>query len=826
MKKESFIALDYDYIDVDDSSLVRIWGRTKDGKRICVLDKTDAYFWLIPKLSADLKKYAEKVSKIELMHAGRNAKVLDVKIKEKQFLGEKIRALQVFVNNSKDITAIKEIIKEFPETESKKELDLNFITRYIIDKQLIPLETYSVEGDELTKEQLKENGWNWSVDIVIRAEKIVPAKFEFEPRILAFDIESSEFDMGRGQILMVSLANKNVKKVITWKKFPNAPDEVEFVKNEGELIEKFIEFIKDYKPDFLVGYFSDAFDLPYIRMRAEANDIKLNIGLDGKGITFIKGAIPSSEIRGLVHIDLYKFINNIISYTLQSETISLNDVAKELIGEEKVKIDLDKIAKEIKDTKGKLGEAELRKFALYNLQDSVLTSKLFEKLWPNIAELTKVVQEPLFEVNRATYSNLVEHNIIHNLHRFNEIIESRPVFDDINERKTRPKYSGAFVKEPIPGLYEDVAVFDFRSFYPNIIVSFNISSPTFREKKEDNVYETPEFEFEGKKRKFYFTKKKGFIPQILGELLEKRKEVKSELKKHRTPVLEARDYALKTLSNATYGYFGFFGARYYSLESAASIAAIARHYIHKTIEDIEKAGFNVMYADTDSVMFLLGNVKKDDSLKLLKKINDTLPGTMELELENFYKRGIFVMKKTGELGAKKKYALLSEKGDIKIRGFESVRRDRCKLAKDTQDFVLKEVLETGKYEPALEHVQKIVKQLRDGKVPIEQLIIRTQLKKEIESYESIGPHVTVAKKMRELGLPVKEGSLIEYVISNESGKLIRDKAKLPEEVKEKDYDIEYYINNQVLPAIENIFSVFGISIEHLQGKKQKHLGEF
>jgi DNA polymerase elongation subunit (family B) len=825
MAKEAFIALDYDYIDVDDSSLIRLWGRTKEGKRICVLDSTDSYFWLIPKAKTNLEKYAEKVKKVHLKHAGREARVLDVKIKDKNFLGEPIKALQVFVNNTKDIPAIKDIVKEFPETEEKRETDINFITRYIIDKKVIPLETYTVEGRKIEQKELEENNWNWNVDEVIRADKITEAKWEFEPKILAFDIESSEFEIGKGSILMVSLANKHTQKVLTWKKFSNPPKEVEFVKNEGELIKRFIEFIEDYKPDFLVGYFSDAFDLPYLRMRAEHNDIKLNLGLDGKGITFIKGAVPSSEIRGLVHVDLYKFINNIISYSLQSETISLNDVAKELIGEEKVKIDIDKIAKEIKTTKGKMEESEIRKFALYNLQDSILASKLFEKLWPNIMELTKFVQEPLFEVNRATYSNLVEHNIIHNAHRFNEIIQHRPNFDEINERKLRPRYMGAFVKEPIPGLYENIAVFDFRSFYPNIIVSFNISCPTINEKKEPGDYETPEFEFEGKKRKFYFKKKKGFIPQILSELLEKRKEVKAELKKHRTPILEARDYALKTLSNATYGYLGFFGARYYSLECAASIAALARYYIHKTIDDIEKEGFKVIYADTDSVMFQF-NKKKEDALKMLKKINDSLPGTMELEAENFYKRGIFVTKRTTESGAKKKYALLSDKGEIKVRGFESVRRDRCRLAKDTQDVVLKKVLDEGKPDNALEYVQKIVKQLRDKKVPTEQLIIRTQLKKEIESYESIGPHVTIAKKMREMGLPIKEGSLIEYIISAGKEKLIRDKARLPEEVKEGEYDADYYINNQVLPAIEGIFSVFNVSVENLQGKKQKSLKDF
>jgi DNA polymerase elongation subunit (family B) len=827
MQKETFITVDYDYMDTDDSAVIRIWGRTKEGKRICVIDSTDVYFWLIPKDKVNLEKYAEKVKKISLNHAGRTAKVLDVKIKEKSFLGEPIKALQVFVNNPKDIGTIKDIAKEFPETLDKKEQDINYVTRYIMDKEVIPMTWYDVSGNEHSKEELKK--LKWDVDIVIKAEKIEKSKEqpEFKPKILSFDIETSEFEIGKGKILMLSLADKTTKKVITWKHFSDPPKEVEFVKNEEELIKRFKETVKEYMPDFLVGYFSDAFDLPYLRMRADEYNIKLDFGLDRSNVTFTHGVLPTSSITGMVHIDLYKYINNIIAYTLQSETISLNDVAKELIGEEKVKIDLSGIIKEIKEAdklKGKISDIELRKFALYNLQDAVLTAKLFEKVWINIAELTKVVEEPITNVSRTTYSNLVEHNILHNLKRFNEIAQSRPSYDEINERKQRKPYVGAYVKEPIPGLYDNIAVFDFRSFWPNIIVSFNISWPTLCTEKKKDEYETPEFEYEGKKRKFFFKNKLGFIPSILYDLLEKRKRIKEEKKKNPSPVLDARDYALKTLSNATYGYFGFFGARYYCPEGAASATAIGRHYIHATIEKIEKAGFKTIYADTDSVMFLYDNRQKE-AMELLKKINKELTGTMELELENLYKRGIFVFKKTGELGAKKKYALLDKNDKIKIRGFESVRRDRCELAKETQDVILKKVLEEGNSDSALKYAKKVIEEVKNKKAPVEKLIIKTKLKKEIESYASIGPHVVVAKHMRELGLPIREGALIEYVIARGKGKLIRERAQLPDEVKAGEYDIDYYIDHQILPAIESIFEVFGISLEDIN-KKQSQLKDF
>ena len=85
--------------------------------------------------------------------------------------------------------------------------------------------------------------------------------------------------------------------------------------------------------------------------------------------------------------------------------------------------------------------------------------------------------------------------------------------------------------------------------------------------------------------------------------------------------------------------------------------------------------------------------------------------------------------------------------------------------------------------------------------------------------------MTVAKHMRELGLPTREGALIEFVIAKGTSKLIRDRAKLQDEVKPGEYDIDYYIDHQILPAVESIFAVFGISPEEIN-KKQKSLKDF
>ena len=56
--KIEFIPLDYDHVDVNNKAIIRIFGRTADGKRCCILDSCDAFFWLLPKKGVNLEKYA------------------------------------------------------------------------------------------------------------------------------------------------------------------------------------------------------------------------------------------------------------------------------------------------------------------------------------------------------------------------------------------------------------------------------------------------------------------------------------------------------------------------------------------------------------------------------------------------------------------------------------------------------------------------------------------------------------------------------------------------------------------------------------------------
>jgi len=199
---------------------------------------------------------------------------------------------------------------------------------------------------------------------------------------------------------------------------------------------------------------------------------------------------------------------------------------------------------------------------------------------------------------------------------------------------------------------------------------------------------------------------------------------------------------------------------------------------------------------------------------------------MELEFEGFYPRGVFVSKKTGEeKGAKKKYAMISEDGRIKIRGFELVRRDWSVIAKETQRKVLEAILKEGSKEKAVKIVKESIERLRSGNVPMEELVIITQLNKDPRGgYDVKSPELSAANRLMKAGKQVERGSIISYVITRK-GSTISEKA-VPLEMAE-DYDADYYINNQVLPAVMKILKELGYDEYSLKvGGKQKGLDSF
>ena len=158
--------------------------------------------------------------------------------------------------------------------------------------------------------------------------------------------------------------------------------------------------------------------------------------------------------------------------------------------------------------------------------------------------------------------------------------------------------------------------------------------------------------------------------------------------------------------------------------------------------------------------------------------------------------------------------MIDERGNLKIRGLEKVRRDWSNLAKRIQEEILKLILGKKDIEGAVKLVRDGVKMLKDRKVELKDLVVYEQLTKPIGEYKLISPHISAATKLMAKGIPVNEGSVVGFVIEKGSGS-ISEKAQPVEFADLKRIDTDYYIHHQILPASLRILRVLGVGEKKL-----------
>ncbi|MEM4221991.1 MAG: DNA-directed DNA polymerase [archaeon] len=669
---------------------------------------------------------------------------------------------------------------------------------------------------ELSKHIEKKGGIAYEHDIpfvfryLLDTKKYVFDGLEKDLKILAFDIEvynvSGIPNPENDQIIVIGVKTKDLEKTFYWKKGEE--------EGEKRIIKEFLDFVAKEQPDIITGYASSVFDFPYLSERAKKLGIKFEFGSEEQKVNIKKRSIWTKlTIPNMIHLDVFDAVDFLTSIgAIRLPKNDLPSIYREFFKKEKFDIPCEKI--------GEYWEKEehFEELLRYNQEDVRATYELCEEILPIYTELTKLLGFPMEEIIKMSASQLVEWLIIRKAIEQNILIPKRPTENLIKQRMLNP-IKGAFVKSPEPGLHEKIVVCDFRSLYPSIIIAHNISPDTLNCEHEE-CFKVPEVNHK------FCTKKKGLIPEVLEELIEKRIETKNLMKKYDRGTKEYKklyfkQFALKILLNSFYGYLGFARSRWYSRECAESITALARHYIQKVIKEVSESGFKVIYADTDSCFFTLGNKPLEDAKKMVEKINKELPEKMELEFQGYYPRGLFVTKREGG-AAKKKYALMREDGVLEIKGFELVRRDWANIAKKAQEVVIEKILKEGKVEDAIKTLREIIKEVQEGKAKKEDLIIMTQIQRKISKYEQQAPHVKAAKRLMEAGHKITPGMMLEYIVVKGLGS-ISDRSIPIQLLKNEKYDPEYYIQNQILPAVLKILEELGVKPEDIVPKKQQGL---
>ncbi|MDE1873493.1 MAG: ribonuclease H-like domain-containing protein [Candidatus Micrarchaeota archaeon] len=792
------VILDASYVIRGSRGIIRLTLKTKDRCYNLLDPSFYPYFYLVP--NDETQSITSLMGITAISKENEEIKVRSIETDSVIVGREEKKALRVYLESPRHVPKMSEV---FGELGTCYEYDIVFWKRYLIDKSLSPLSINRVKAHE-------ESG-EWIIDEIRSTDK----QSELPLTYLGFDIETYN-PLGipnelKDPVIMISYTDGKEKRVLTTKKIDR--EFVRTCKSEKELLQEFVDAIKRIDPDIITGYNSSNFDIPYLMKRAEVQKVDFAIGRHEEGQVKKEhhGLIEAVRVPGRINLDLYNVARFVSVVGASEKVIKVNsfklpEVYRAITGSEKKMVEKGSIWQQW-DRGGK----DVEELAEYSLADSLAVDELYKFFLPIEIEMSKVAKTTLGEASISTTSQLVEFMLMGYAQERKQMVPNKPNEGEITMRLANP-YEGAYVKTPDAGIYENIAVFDFRGLYPSIIIAHNIDPSTICTDCKDFFVSPNGIRFRKDRQ--------GLMPKLLKMLIDERTEAKKAFKKDPdNKSLAARSTALKIVANAFYGYLGYARSRWYSREAASSITAFARQFILNTIDQAEKLGFRSLYSDTDSVFLLMGSKNKADADTFLKKVNSSLPNTMELELEDFYTRGVFVGKKgaVGGSGAKKKYAMLSESGRIKIKGFELVRRDWSKVARDTQHAVLEAILKEGSQEKAVAIIKDVVERLKSGKMPMSELVIHTQLRKGIGSYDVKSPELAAAKKAIHDGVKRRdelEGAAIGYVITKH-GSTISEKAEIEETAK--DYDPDYYINHQVIPSTLKILKELGINEEELKG---------
>jgi DNA polymerase elongation subunit (family B) len=540
------------------------------------------------------------------------------------------------------------------------------------------------------------------------------------------DIESAD-----QEILLISIRDSFTNRITVWgsKSFQNEDRQVDYIhcNDETKLLTSFLRWWQENTPDVITGWNVQLFDIPYIcnRMNRILGEDYTKLLSPWKLISsreiYIKGrkqiAYDIPGVACLDYLELYKKF----TYTNQ-ESYRLDHIAS-------VELDAKKLDHSEFDTFKEFYTKDWDKFVKYNIIDVRLVDQLEDKM--KLLELAFTMAYDAKVNYEDVYSQVrMWDNII-----FIYLAKMGVVIPPKKDSVKDAKYAGAYVKEPVPGMYDWVVSFDLNSLYPHLIMQYNLSPETLLPRRSsvnvdmllDKAFDTSDLVGETlcANGTHYTTEFQGFLPKLMEKIYEdrtiyKKKMLAAKQQYEKTPTIELKkeisrcnniQMARKIQLNSAYGAIGNEHFRYYKLEIAEAITLSGQLSI-RWIGDRMNAYLNkilktegedyVIASDTDSMYLNLGPLvervykgrektpesivtflDKVCSMELEKYIESSYQELadylnayaqmMKMKRENIAERGFWTAKKRYVLNVWDSEGVRYTKPKMKICGMETAR---------------------------------------------------------------------------------------------------------------------------------------------------------
>lgn len=496
--------------------------------------------------------------------------------------------------------------------------------------------------------------------------------------------------------------------------------------SEENLLKQFLIFWSYNFPDIITGWNINMFDIPYLVNRITnvlGDDAVKKLSPWGKvkdKAIYINGKQhPAYILNGVAildYLDLYKKF----TYHTQ-ESYKLDHIAFIELGERK----LENPGETFKDFY--LDYPDL--FVEYNIHDTVLVDRLEDKmklleLAITIAYMAKVNYDDVFSPV-GLWDTII----------YNHLREQHIVIPQQTYSNSTDHIEGAYVKEPVPGFYKNIASFDLASLYPHLIMNYNISPETMNAMRIPcNVESLLNQECDTSVIKelnssltangwSYRKDKRGFLPELMESMYNERSvnkkkmlKLEQEYENNKTKELSKEisrldnlQMALKILLNSLYGALANKHFRYYDLRMAEGITLSGQlsirwvsnrlnAYMNKALKT-KNVTYDI-YQDTDSCYLTLEKIVEvacpnksvEDTIKFMDKFclevlqpvisksfdelalyMNAYEQKMSMKREILADKGIFIAKKRYILNVHNSEGVQYAEPKLKVMGLEMVR---------------------------------------------------------------------------------------------------------------------------------------------------------
>ena len=870
-----FQVLTWETQDTEDEHLISIFGKTNEGKSVCVTTSFTPYFFVkLPKKTSqmDIRNLYTKIDKVcpECLIS------YDI-VQSKDVWGFQNNEKFIFMQlNFKNLAARRMVngrLKRTLPDEAMKykvyESNLDPVLR-LMHRTNIQSTGWMDSGDTCVRSHLAHvnidlfcNDWKTlkPVDIPETAPFVV-ASVDIECNSSTGKFPDADVKDDACFQIAVSLTHFGSdvpydKTCFCYKKTDSNLEGsiIKSYETEREMLMAFKEYLMEKDIDIITGWNIFGFDLEYIMKRAvmtkcdqtfyEMSKMK-NHSCELVYKKLSSSALGDNALKilpmpGRFIFDLFHEVKK--GYKLDS--YKLDNVSKLYLGDNKI----DMPPKEMFARFVEEDPVKLREVAEYCIKDTLLPHRLLSKLsiLVNLLEMAKATWVPLcYLVERGqqikVFSLLTK--------KAREMGFMVPTISW--GQYSADGYEGATVLDAQKGAYyRPITALDFEGLYPSIMMAHNLCySSMVMDSKYENIpgvtYETFGF--------YKFAQDvPSLLPSILLELKQFRKQAKKDMAQSTGALKEmynGKQLAYKVSMNSVYGFTGASKGMLPCVQIASTVTLKGRSMIDETKAYVEKnfPGSKVRYGDTDSVMveFDVGNRTGKEAIEYSWEIGERaaeectklFKAPNNLELEKVYCPYF--------LYSKKRYAAkLWTKGKdgnmnmdyIDVKGLQLVRRDNTPHMREVCKELLDVVLESSDTGPPKELALQRAIELIEGDVPNEKLILSQGLS---DSYKSKGfavsinspdikdinqAHVQVVRKMRERqpGSEPQSGDRVPYILLDTGDPKAKafEKSEDPKYAKDNNLKVDYnyyFINKFLNPVCDLIEPLFEDPKEEIFGE--------